>query len=247
VNNGLVVNRTFKLYGGYHMKKFLAMLLSASLVWGIGISASAEVVESQSKDVQKAYELIDNTNEKINKEIQKAKDAASKLQAKYIEDVKKLQEREANKTDKSTVTYQSNSNIKQNEVTLETIQELLQNLETEVFHSVVQSGDNTPSTEEEVKEIAFVLATGEKCDPTKGLCIEEGDTDYLKKEYTELTDKYLQKLTKIITDVYNETLKMSTKTIEKAKELGLNAKCEWTLVDFAHLKAWIDPIRVVGV
>ncbi|RDU37360.1 hypothetical protein DRW41_05805 [Neobacillus piezotolerans] len=73
--------------------------------------------------------------------------------------------------------------------------------------------------------------------------LPEGSTETHQK----LTQKYNEKLDKIIADVYEETLKMSQKTIAKAAEYGVTAECSWVLVRFADRYVWIDPVRVVGL
>jgi Skp family chaperone for outer membrane proteins len=68
-----------------------------------------------------------------------------------------------------------------------------------------------------------------------------------QEKYDELTQNFNEKLDKIIENVYNETLAMSAKTIEKAAQSGVIAECSWTLVRFANRWVWIDPVRVVKV
>ncbi|WP_409272690.1 hypothetical protein V1499_22330 [Neobacillus sp. SCS-31] len=73
--------------------------------------------------------------------------------------------------------------------------------------------------------------------------LQEGNTETHEK----LTQKYNEKLDKIISDIYKETLKMSDKTIAKAAEYGVIAECSWVLVRFADREVWIDPVRVVKI
>jgi hypothetical protein len=67
-----------------------------------------------------------------------------------------------------------------------------------------------------------------------------------EKEVKELTAKYEKELTKIIEGVFYETLKMSSKTIGEAYDLGVLAECSWKLVRFADREVLIDPIQVIG-
>ncbi|OZM56656.1 hypothetical protein CIB95_10550 [Lottiidibacillus patelloidae] len=67
-----------------------------------------------------------------------------------------------------------------------------------------------------------------------------------ESEIEELTAKYENELTKIIEGVFYETLKMSTKTIGEAYDLGVLAECSWKLVRFADREVLIDPITVIG-
>ncbi|KIL53078.1 hypothetical protein [Jeotgalibacillus campisalis] len=64
--------------------------------------------------------------------------------------------------------------------------------------------------------------------------------------YITLEEKYNQELDEVIEAVFNETLQMSTETIELVKKMGVEAECSWKLVRFADRMVWIDPIRIVG-
>ena len=67
-----------------------------------------------------------------------------------------------------------------------------------------------------------------------------------EEEIAALTNTYNEQLDKIITDVYDVTLKTSNDAIAKAAEYGIEAECSWVLVKFADRSVWIDPIKVVG-
>ncbi|MDR6124989.1 peptidoglycan hydrolase CwlO-like protein [Bacillus sp. SLBN-46] len=69
--------------------------------------------------------------------------------------------------------------------------------------------------------------------------LDEGDT-----KYNERTEQFTNDLDKLITDLYNTTLKMSTDAINKAAEKGIQAEAYWTLVEIGGRLVWIDPIRV---
>jgi glutamyl-tRNA reductase len=64
------------------------------------------------------------------------------------------------------------------------------------------------------------------------------------EKYNNRTEKFTKDLDKLIRDLYNVTLKMSTDTINKAAEKGIQAEASWTLVELGGKWVWIDPIRV---
>jgi vacuolar-type H+-ATPase subunit H len=98
--------------------------------------------------------------------------------------------------------------------------------------------------------------TNQEIDAKINKGVEEADKlqqEYLEaiktaneKEVKELTAKYEKELTKIIEGVFYETLKMSSKTIGEAYDLGVLAECSWKLVQFADREVLIDPIQVIG-
>lgn len=71
------------------MKKFLSILVSATLLFGIGTTVSAKA--DKNDPMQKAYDLIEKTNEEIYKEIEEAVEQAEKLQANYLADINQLE------------------------------------------------------------------------------------------------------------------------------------------------------------
>ncbi|WP_227394933.1 hypothetical protein [Jeotgalibacillus aurantiacus] len=70
------------------MKKFLTILFSAVLFFGLGTGAFAS--DTSSSDEAKAYELIEKTNAKIADEIDKAVEKSDKLYADYLTSVEGL-------------------------------------------------------------------------------------------------------------------------------------------------------------
>ncbi|WP_053368505.1 hypothetical protein [Bacillus sp. FJAT-27245] len=138
------------------LKKVLSILFTAILVLGLGSPAFA----NEDKDVAKALSLIEKTNQEISEKVDKAVIKADKLQAEYLEEMRKIGE--------------SNNELRE-----------------------------------------------------------------------KLANKYNEQLDKIIADVYEETLKMSGKTIAKAAEYGVIAECDWVEVRFADRYVLIDPLRIV--
>lgn len=71
---------------------------------------------------------------------------------------------------------------------------------------------------------------------------EEGTT--LTTLLAEREAEYRKVLNEIITNLYNETLKISNDTINLVAKLGVKAECTWVLVQLADQSVWIDPIAV---
>ncbi|TFE00178.1 hypothetical protein [Jeotgalibacillus sp. R-1-5s-1] len=69
------------------MKKYIAILFSAVLFFGLGTGAFAA---DSSSDTAKAYEMIDKTNAEIADEVEKAVEKSDKLYADYLASVEGL-------------------------------------------------------------------------------------------------------------------------------------------------------------
>jgi hypothetical protein len=229
-----------------NMKKILSILFSASLILGIGTNtfAGEKIVD---KEKQKAIQLVNKTNDKIRKEIEKGVRKAEKLQADYYTNVDNLRYKdEAFESKIAVPRIQDEGNIKEvNEVFSKIEEELSYIAKTGDIYDeiVIVNGKMAPLVSElQFDCINIVGATIEN-----DICRSENKEEPLSNDYTELTDKYISELEEIITTVYTETLKMSNETILKVKEVGYNAECSWVEVEFGHLKVWIDPIRIVGI
>ena len=70
------------------MKKVLSIVFSATLFLGVGSPAFA----AEKDNVGKVLELIEKTNQEIDKKIEKAVEKADDLQSDYLEDVRKIEE-----------------------------------------------------------------------------------------------------------------------------------------------------------
>ncbi|MFE7062121.1 hypothetical protein ACFVAD_08210 [Sutcliffiella sp. NPDC057660] len=141
-----------------------------------------------------------------------------------------------------------------------------------IFTAILMLGISSPVFASEEKDIAKALEMIEQTNLEIEKKIEKGVTkadklyaEYLKdiqrleedeklendvKKRTELkneiTAKYEKKRDKIIAKVYDETLELSTKTIDKVAKLGVKAECNWIDVRFGDKVVKIDPVRVVG-
>lgn len=228
-----------------NMKKILSILFSASLIFGLGTNtfAGEKLVE---KEKQKAIELVNKTNEKIRKEIEKGVKKAEKLQADYYANVEKLQNKDEDFESNITVdSIQDESNIEEINEIFSIIEEEVSNIAKtgDIYDEInIVSGKMTPL----VSQVQFNCQNIEGATVENGICRSRNE-EPLSSDYNELTNKYKSELEEIITTVYTDTLKMSNDTILKVSEVGYNAECSWVEVEFGHLKVWIDPIRIVGI
>lgn len=217
------------------MKKILSTLFSVTLFLGMGTSAFADVVDVD-PEKQKAYDLIEKTNEKIQDKIDKAKEESDKLQADYFADIQKIRE--------ESVIDEIEGAQKASQLDLasvEEIQSVLFSIEKELI--LEQEGTD------EIDEITTLLVSSENVPTFKSKedLLEYLLQDSISKKYEDRTIKYVDQLDKIITKLFTETKKMSDHTIEKVKKADVQAECHWVLESFAGLEVWIDPIRIVGI
>jgi hypothetical protein len=228
-----------------NMKKILSIIFSASLIWGITTSAFADVSTVNSQDVQKGYEIIDKTNEKINEKIVKAQVEAGKLFEEYLAAVEKLnnEKGEAARGDSSI-----QNSYQKVEFDKAAIEDIVLTIEKELFNKIsseeVNSDNHLSVVDNEINSIKFLLASNENT--IQEISSKTDPDSQLYWEYEELTDKYLKKLDKIITNVFNQTKKMSDQTIKRVEKYDIVAVCDWVSVQFGHRYVDIDPIRVVG-
>lgn len=226
------------------MKKLLSILFVFSLILGIGTNAFAGE-DKVVKEKLKAIELVNKTNEKIRKEIEKGVKKAEKLQADYYTDIEKLQSKDKDLRSKTTVNNVQDQNI------IKEVDEIFSLIEEEVSN-VAKTGDISDEMVVVNDKMTTLVSKEQfKCDDIVGTTEENGicrikNGEPFNSNYKELDDKYNSELEKVITNVYYETLKMSTETISKVKEVGYIAECSWVPVEFGHLIVWIDPIRIVG-
>jgi uncharacterized protein YoxC len=230
----------------FNMKKILSILFTAFLILGIGTNtfAGEKIVD---KEKQKAIQLVNKTNDKIRKEIEKGVSKAEKLQADYNANVDDLRNKDKAFESKIAVhKIQDVGNIEEVNEVFSKIEEELSNIAKtgDLYDEVVIANEQMPLI---VSQLQFDCNQIVGATDFNGICISENKEEPLSSDNTELTNKYISELEEIITTVYNETLKMSNETIIKVKELGYNAECSWVEVEFGHLKVWIDPIRIVGI
>ncbi|MFZ7942389.1 hypothetical protein [Neobacillus sp. 19] len=228
------------------MKKVLAILLSAAVF--LGIASPAFAAED---DYQKGIELIEKANKEIDKKIEEAVGRADRLQADYLLDIRKVEEGDQvvklkNEREKTLSNLESSKNdVKKQEELNKKLAEISAKLEDE------QAKINSKITEinQEINKATGQLLSGDDKDVQK---LEEKINKLNQKlneksaKYDEKTKRFTKDLDKVITGVYEETLKMSDETIKKAAGKGVQAECSWKLVRFADKWVWIDPIRIVG-
>jgi hypothetical protein len=220
-----------------NMKKVLSVLLSATLFLGLGTSAVAEV---KSKETLKAYDLIEETNKEIAKEIKRGVVEAKKLQAEYLSDLQKLEKGKDKNELTSKLSTEAFSDVKIGEI-----------------QSYLNKLGKKNSSEKKDKEI---LITNEDLEIVSEL-LDFKDVYFVNDQlsvfteianqvnlnpYQELTIKYYEELGDIVSEVSNNTLGMSKATVDEVADLGVKAQCFWVQVQFGDLEVWIDPIRVVG-
>ncbi|WP_409304836.1 hypothetical protein [Peribacillus sp. SCS-155] len=227
------------------MKKVLAILFSALLFLSVGSPAFA----STDDDISKALEMIGKTNREIDEKIQNAVKKADELHGKYLYEVRKieegdkvvkLKEEKAKTLAELDQARDADSRSKLNEKLLEIDRKLAEE------QSRIQS--QMAAIEAEIETTTYQMVTEEDKDEKKinekiNKLKEKLDSKSLK--YQEKTKQFTEDLDKVITTVYNETLKMSNEAIKKAAEKGVIAECSWTLVRFADRWVWIDPVRVI--
>jgi hypothetical protein len=230
--------------GDSNMKKFLSIIFSASLIFGMGTSALADESPENFK-VQEALNLIIKTNAKIQEKIDKAEADAAKVRTEYLADVVKM----GGIVEESELTLSLKA-TKQTETTIEDIQDVLSSIEIKLLEEakIDKTEDHLQAVKDEISEISTLLAADETVNgfATSGEIIKKDNGAVLYWQYKELTDKYVKKLDKIITNVYTQTKKMSEHTIKKVEGVVV-AECELVSVTFGHLDVMIDPIRIVGI
>lgn len=229
------------------MKKALSILFSAAIFLGVASPAFA----AEENDAQKAIQLIENTNLEIDKKIEDAVNKADKLQADYLLDIRKIEEGDQVvklKGDREKVI--SDLAAAKNDVKK---QEELSNKLAEINAKLIEQQAKIDSKMLDVKQDIDEAIPQLVSDKDKDTKMIEEKIDKLKNKLNEKSDKAQEKtdrfskdLEKVISDIYEETLKMSAETIKKAAEKGVQAECSWKLVHFAGKWVWIDPIKIVG-
>lgn len=226
------------------VKKVLALTLTAFLTASLGTSAFAA---SKTTDVEKTLAFIEETNQNIELEIEKAVVQADQLEADYLQDIKKLEEDAAvanlreqqqkllellNKTSDpakkgllSSQLYEVNAQI---QIDTDIINEKITNLHKELSNvSVVKrnKSQNNDAANATDKILGKLLKT--------------------ESQYNERTQRYVDDLNKLINDLDNTTRRMSDEAIQRGAENGIVVERYWTHVQLAERWVWIDPIRVV--
>ncbi|MNU54554.1 hypothetical protein D3C71_436120 [compost metagenome] len=225
------------------MKKALAVLFSFVLVFSFGTSAFAE---SNNSNLDAIYELINQTNVQIEEKIKDGVDAADKLEAKYLSDIRKLEVKDKvadlvqdQKVRASSASSSEAADRSQSADLNAKIQEETNKVDQQIL--VIKQDIDQVTTQlitPDVKDAGIAAARIEQL---------EDKLNQRTGDYEELTSKYTDDLNKIITDVYDTTYELATSAINKAAEQGVVVERYWKLVRFADREVWIDPVWVVGI
>ncbi|WP_226681725.1 hypothetical protein [Sutcliffiella horikoshii] len=233
------------------MKKIIVSLVMLCLLFSV---VGSPVFASES-NTKKALELIEKTNQEIDIKIEKAVTKADKLHSDFLQELRVIEEGKElvklkNEQNKVIQELKEASQAEKNdEKKIEKLNEKNAKLEENMKKELAKIDAKLQAIEADMNEIRVSLLTADDKDKKK---LKE-KMDKLKEKLTkkdqmfqENTEKYTKELDKVITDVFDETLEMSSKTIGKAAELGVEAECSWKLVRFADQWVWIDPIKIVG-
>lgn len=230
------------------MKKSIwSLIIAAILLISLGNPASA----NEHPDTLKALEMIEKTNIEIDEKIEKAVEKADELQSEFLQEVREIEEgkkvldlKEERQKVKSEL-QESTHDLKKQEA----LEEKISKINAKLVEVQEKTDEKMAKLQAELATLTTSMMTAEEKDVKK---IEKKILKLTEKmdtksaEYQEKTQKYTTELDGVISDIYNETLKMSAETIAKAAEKGVQAECSWKLVRFADRWVWIDPIRVVG-
>ncbi|MFD1780530.1 hypothetical protein ACFSFW_17830 [Fredinandcohnia salidurans] len=230
------------------MKLILSFLFSAAIILGLGTTTFA----AEDDDVQKALELIEKTNKEIDEKIEKAVKKADDLHAEYLQEIRKIEEGEkVVKLGKEKEKIISELELSKHDIKKQQdLQKKLAEIEEKRLAETQKIESKIAEINQEIEGVTVqLISAAEEDKDTKKI---EEKLDKLKsklnarsEKYQEKTQRFTKDLGKVITDIYDETLKMSAETIEKAAKKGVIAECSWKLVRFADRWVWIDPVRVV--
>ncbi|MDQ1147515.1 chromosome segregation ATPase [Bacillus sp. SORGH_AS 510] len=227
------------------LKKVFAISLSVLLMSSFGTSVFA--AEPTPADYEKVIASIEKTNQDIEAKIAKAVQDADGLEAQYIRDIQKLEEGDTVVKLKDQKNKLQQDLVKTNDINkVEKIRSELSDLNSKIEEETARINERMSAIKAKVDSLVqSSLEKGydkEKLDKK----IEKLNEQINRKleKHNERTEKFSNDLDKLITDLYNVTLKMSTDAINKAAEKGIQAEPYWTLVELGGKWVWIDPIRV---
>jgi hypothetical protein len=211
------------------LKKWLSLLFTATLVFGISTSVMAGTLIDPNQ--AKAEAIVEKANKEILDIIEKGVLDAAKLQQNYLTEVAKLG---GNGMSEETVQQVKDFLVKKYDVTIDDNGDV--NFE---------GRNNVEPTEEILEQVEQIEAQVISVEGQNFIAAtNQSDIDPEKLE--KATNKYVEKLSDTIAKVYEKTKKVSLKNIDEVKKLGLEADRYWVEVDFNGVEAWIDPIRIVG-
>jgi len=233
---------------------FKKLLASSSILmltlFLVSSSVFASPTANLTKDQQEALKIIEKANKEIDSKIEKAVKKADKLQEDYLRDVRIIEQGKnvvklTEKLDKLNGKLQGESDpAKKNKLAADVAeaQQKLAQENADVSAEVAEING-------EVDELLASLITADDKDHSK----VQKKIDKLNAkisgqaaELAERTEKYTRELNELITKLYDETLEISNKAIQKAAELGVHVENFWKLVKLGDQWVWIDPL-VVGV
>ncbi|WP_246944173.1 hypothetical protein [Bacillus pinisoli] len=237
------------------MKKFMLSVLSALLLFSVATPAFA----NEDKDIEEALEMIGKTNIDIDKKIADGVEKADKLHVEYIEDFRVLEEQKEVvklKEEKEKLSREARK-ARNDQRKIDRLQAQSTELDTLIEERQLEIERKIAEIQQNIYALTELLSTADgrvndnmKTEAEKLLNrINEvaAHNAAIDEEIYEVTLKFTEELDKVITDVYNETIKMSNEVIKKAAEKGVIAECSWKLVRFADRWVWIDPVRVIKI
>ncbi|AZB41536.1 hypothetical protein CEF21_04060 [Bacillus sp. FJAT-42376] len=226
------------------LKKALVISISVWLSASFGTSALAA---STSTDTEKVLASIEKTNLAIEEKIAKAVIEADELEADYLADIQKLEEGDTVVKLKDQKSKLESDLSKTNDSgKVEKIQKELAELNGKLEKETDKISAKMTSIKKEIDALSL-MAPAEGKDQKKldeKISRLKENLDKNTEKYNDRTEKFTRELDKLITDLYDTTLKMSNDMIQKAAEKGIQAEASWTLVELGGRLVWIDPIRV---
>jgi hypothetical protein len=214
-----------------YLRKWLSLLFSATLVFGIGTSAVAGTQTTNNK--AKADAIVEKANNEILDIIEKGVLDSAELQQKYLAEVAEL-----------------NAKPQPNDQIVEQVKTYLYEKYGTFLDAngdvnfEIQEDEGTADNEilaavENIVELVdvenFNVAT---------LATNSNEVDHKKLE--KVTEKYVKELSKTIAKVYDDTKNVSLKSIKEISKLNHEAKRYWVPVMFNGITVQIDPIQIVG-
>ncbi|KZZ84111.1 MULTISPECIES: hypothetical protein [Bacillaceae] len=226
------------------LKKALVISISVMLSASFGTSALAA---TSSADVDKVMASIEKTNTDIEAKIAKAVIEADALEAAYLADIQKLEEGDTVvKLKEQAGKLESDLSKTNDSVKIEKIQKELAALNGKLEAETAKISAKMASLKEELDALSLLAPEEgkEKKKLDEKMAKLKERLDKKAEKYNDRTEKFTRDLDKLITDLYDTTLKMSNDMIQKAAEKGIQAEASWTLVELGGRLVWIDPIKV---
>lgn len=234
------------------MKKAVMVMLMVLVYFSFGNSVMAA---SSQNDYEKVLESIAKTNQDIDEKVRKAVEEADKLNESFLSDVREVEEgKEVVKLKEEKEKKLEEMKAEHDEKKHEKLKKNLSDIENRIAEKQAEIDNEMTLIQDEIEALSFekMISANDKDNKEKEKVNKKLDKLYEKlhkrsDKMNGISQKYQKDLDVVITKVYDDTLKMSQETIEKAAEKGVIAECSWKHVRFADRWVWIDPIRVVGI